>query len=580
MAIHRRNLRFIAIAIIALGIIVAILDPSGTAAVVQIPLFAVYSTTRMVLAYILSLIFAIAYGTTMATNRRASEILLPVLDILQSVPILAFFPIVLLFFVRNLPSPLGPEFSVIFLIFTSMAWNMAFGVYEALTTLPQDLSEASSVFGLRGWFRFRRLQFPATIPKLVYNSILSWSVGWFYLVASEVFTAFGSTFKRPGLGSYLFDAGQAGDIGAIVIGLAALTTVVVVLDTFIWRPLSVWAERFRLDVSASGDTQALHARPPIYVPLGWLPRFSGLRQVLTQRVRPVARRWVRVATNLDGFYSRHPRTIRAVRRVDLVMFAVIFLILVVTGVIGLAELFVRSPPPGTSEIPIATLTSLGRLALAYAVCLAWTIPFAAWLGRSKRASRYFTPVIEVVASVPATALFPILILFSLAIAASREGAAETTALFISIFAMQWYLLFNLLAGVRSIPADLDEATKVFGVRGWTYWRRVLFPAMIPSLLTGSITAWGAGWNALIVAEYIPYGTPPFTVSHGLGALIDAATYGGSLPGVPVPIIGGTTDANNLLYLSILFMIVVVLAMNKVLWRPLIKRTSLRFRYEV
>ncbi len=579
MAIRRRNLRTIAVAIIAFGIVVAILDPSGAAAIVQIPLLAFYSTSRMVLAYILSLIFAIAYGTTMATNRRASEVLLPVLDILQSVPILGFFPIVLLFFGRTLPFPFGPEVSVIFLIFTSMAWNMAFGVYEALTTLPQDLSEAASVFGLRGWLRFRRLQFPATIPKLVYNSILSWSVGWFYLVASEVFTAYGNTISRPGLGSYLFQAGQAGDVGAILIGLAALTTVVVVLDTFIWRPLSVWAERFRMDVSAAGETRALHARPPIYIPLGWLPRFTGLRQVLTRRVRPVARRWIRVATNLDGFYSRHPKTIRAVRRADLLMFAIIFLILVVTGIVGLIELFLRAPPPGTSEIPVATLASLGRLALAYSVCLAWTIPFAAWLGRSKRASRFLTPVIEVVASVPATALFPILILFALAIVSTRQGASEITALLISIFAMQWYLLFNLLAGVRSIPSDLDEASKVFGVRGWTYWKRVLLPAMVPSLLTGSITAWGAGWNALIVAEYIPFGGRLFAVAHGLGSVIDVATYGGTLPGVPFPIVGGTPDGNNLLYLAILFMIVVVLAMNKLLWRPLIKRASIRFRYE-
>jgi NitT/TauT family transport system permease protein len=185
-----------------------------------------------------------------------------------------------------------------------------------------------------------------------------------------------------------------------------------------------------------------------------------------------------------------------------------------------------------------------------------------------------------VASVPATALFPILILFALAVVSSKQGASEITALLISVFAMQWYLLFNILAGVRSIPADLDEATKVFGVRGWTYWKRVLFPAMVPSLLTGSITAWGAGWNALIVAEYIPFGGSLFTVAHGLGAVIDVATYGGTLPGVLTPIVRGTADANNLLYIAILFMIVVVLAMNKLLWRPLIKRASIRFRYEV
>ncbi len=582
MAVSRKKLRTIGIAVIVLAAVLVILFPGEAALAAYLPGLAFFSTMRMVFAYLLSLIFAIAYGTAAAANKRAAEIMLPVLDILQSVPILGFFPIVLLFFYDTLPDPIGTETAIIILIFTSMSWNMAFGVYEAITNLPHDLLDASSVFGMKGWLRFRRLQLPATIPKLVYNSMLSWTVGWFYLVASEVFTAGGKNFTRPGIGSFIADAGLAGDIGGIVLGIAALTAVVLILDTFVWRPLSVWSERFRMDVAVAAGA----ARPtPSYIRLDWLPRFPRLRHRLGVRLSPLGRGWDRVAVRLERFYGRHPGTIRTVRRVDLVMFLVILGIVVVTGVVGLVSLLEQPLPPAANLIPLATASSLGRLALAYGISLAWTIPAAAWLGSSKWAEKYLTPAIEVIASVPATALFPLLILVAVAVSATLSGRSEITALLIAIFAMQWYLLFNILAGVKGIPADMNEAARVFGVRRWSYWKRVLFPAIIPSLLTGSITAWGAGWNALIVAEYIPFGDKLYHAGSGIGLLIDVATYGNAntpgnpfyIPGLPViePGTGG-----GLLLFSILFLVIVVVAMNKLLWRPLIKRASEKYRIEI
>ena len=560
-----------ALGIIAAGILAAILYPEAAAQVGYITELASFSTVRMFFAFLLSLVFAIAFGTGAALSRRASEIMIPALDILQSVPILGFFPIVLVFFGDTLPYPFGVETAIIVLIFTSMAWNMAFGVYEALTTLPHDLIDAAGVFGLKGWLRFLRLQFPATIPKLVYNSMLSWTVGWFYLVASEVFTAYGKDFTRPGIGWYIYNAGLQGNVPAILVGLAALVAVVLLLDTFLWRPLSVWAERFRMDVVPAGGSAA---PAPVYIRLGWLPRFPRIRRGLGQVAAPLVRRWERAATRLDAFYARHSEIVKTVRRVDLGMFLVV-IALVLAIFFGYVVSLFRSPPPyGVSDIPLAALGSLGRLAAAYAVCLAWTIPVAAWLGRSKRASKILTPLIEVVASVPATALFPLIILFAVAIVAGTGAQSEVAALVIIIFAMQWYLLFNLLAGVRGIPADLEEASKVFGLRRWGYWKRALLPAIAPSLLTGSITAWGAGWNALIVAELIQFGQTTFQVGHGLGSIIDVATYGGSLQGQSV------APNAELLYLAILFMVVVVLLMNKLLWRPLIKRASEKYRVEI
>ncbi len=562
------------IALVILGVASAVLFPSGAIAAGLLGAYAVFSTTRMVLAYLLSLIFAIAYGTTAATNRRASEIMLPVLDILQSVPILGFFPLVFVFLSGALPSPFGSELAVIVLIFTSMAWNMAFGVYEAITNLPHDLQDASSVFGLSGWMRFRRLQLPATIPKLVYNSILSWTVGWFYLVASEIFTFIGQTTVRPGLGSYIATAGQQGNIPGILVGIGTLATVVVALDTFLWRPLSVWSERFRMDVAVGGEHGV---RPtPVYIRLSWLPRFPGIRRALAVRLAPLVARWDRVGSRLEAFSTSHRRTFHAVRQLDLAMFAVILIILVATGVVGIVAFASGPMPPGAGLLPLEIVTSLGRLALAYGICVAWTLPAAAWLARSKWAERYLTPALEVVASVPATALFPLIILFAVVLVSTLELQSEVTALVISIFAMQWYLLFNILAGVKSIPADLEEAAKVFNVRGGTYWKRVLLPAIMPSFLTGSITAWGAGWNALIVAEYIPFGNATYQVNYGIGRIIDIATYGGTFSGVTV----GKDGSPNLLYLAIILMVIVVLGMNKLLWRPLIKRASERFRIEI
>lgn len=564
MALSRKRLQAVALALVLVAAVVVLLFPEKAAQAAQIPLLALYSSIRMFAAYVLSLVFAIAYGTAAATNKRAGAVLLPILDVLQSVPILGFFPAALLFFINAFPgNPVGTEFAIIFLIFTSMAWNMAFGVYEALTTLPHDLEDASNVFGMKEWLRFRRLSFPATVPKLVYNSMLSWTVGWFYLVASEAIQAGTETLTRPGLGSFIFARGQAGDTASIAIGIGTLAAVVLILDTFLWRPLSAWSERFRMDTTAAGEVTHI---PGPYERLRWLPRFPRMRRALIRRLEPAAHAWVRAASPLDRYYTGHPRIVRTVRRVDLAIFLVIFVIIVGAGLVGLVGLLFRPLPTGAEQIPGATLRSLLRLTAAYAVSVAWTIPVAALVVHSPRASRVITPALEVVASIPATALFPAIIAFSVVVAAAWGLASELAAFLIALFAMQWYLLFNVIAGMRNIPGDLHEAARAFGLRKWTYWKRLLLPAVVPSVLTGSITAWGAGWNALIVAEYISYGGTTYQVP-GIGDIIAFATY----DKVPHP---------ELLYFAILSLIVVVLVMNKLLWRPLIKRASIRYRFEI
>src|SRR5437867_5921777 len=279
MAASRKWLRLVALGLLVAGAALAIAYPQTAGLAVGLPLLALFSVARMFAAYALSLVFAIAYGTTMAVSKRAAVIMLPVLDILQSVPILGFFPAALVFFVAAFQGhPIGLELAVVFLIFTSMAWNMAFGVYESITTIPEDLKDAAASFAVRDWLRLRRLVLPATVPKLVYNSMLSWSNGWFFLVASEIFTAFGATYVRPGLGAFIADRGNAGDLPGIMVGIAVLAGVVVTLDALIWRPLSVWSERFRIETTGTG--QPVPRLPGVYERLAWLPRFTRLRRSL------------------------------------------------------------------------------------------------------------------------------------------------------------------------------------------------------------------------------------------------------------------------------------------------------------
>ncbi len=558
----RRWLRLVAGVLVAAGVAAALLNPSSALDAVQLPLLGAFSTARMVVAYLLSLVFAIVFGHTAATNKKASIVMLPLLDVLQSIPILVFFPAALLFFVATFHgNPIGIEFAVVFLIFTSMAWNMAFGVYESLTTIPQDLEAAATSFGLTGWLRFRLLAFPAVIPKLVYNSILSWTNGWFFLVASEIFSGNGAEFQRPGLGAFIAIAGRNGDVPSIAIGLAVLAAIVLALDVFVWRPLSVWSERFRIDAVAREG-----AKIPRYEPFRWLPRFSRVRRTILTRARPVTQTYHRASVRLDRVYASHRRVVREIRAADLVMFLIIFVIVVTTGLVGLTQLFLRPLPAKAGLLPEATLFSFTRLLIAYGIALAWTIPMAVLLGESDRASRLLTPVLEIFASLPATALLPVILGFSLLLAASAaDTAAQLAAILIALFSMQWYLLFNLIAGVRSIPEDLREAARSFGLRGRTYWKRVLLPAMTPSFLTGSITAWGAGWNALIVSEFVLYAKRLYEVP-GLGSLLSESVY--------------VTPDGEMLFLTALSMIVVVLAMNKLLWRPLFKRAAIRYRLEV
>ncbi len=520
-----------------------------------------YSFFRMCAAYALSLLFALGYGYYAATRRTSERVMIPVLDILQSVPILGFFPVVIVLFL-SLPGPMfiGPNLAAIFLIFTSMSWNMVFGVYESLKTLPTELREASDTFGLRGFLKFRRVLFPATINRLVYNSVLSWTGGWFFLVEAEIFTT--NRAGLPGIGSYLSYSAAAGNTDKFLAGIIALVLVIVALDFLVWRPLGRRAQRYRYDQTPSGegeivggtDARGRFRRAASYVTRGVR---SGVSRLSTPLVQLAA---IRI------WPSRRPSAFRRSAASYLAVGSILIVVwlMLIAMVVAVYHVYSGPIPPSVGrqilQLPEAAGASTLRVVAAYALCLAIAFPLAVHIARNRRAAHVGLPAVEVIASFPATALFPAIIFVLI-----PDLGPNGVAILMLMTGMLWYLFFNLLSGVRSLPPDLEEAARAFGVRGRRFFQRVLFPGVFPALVTGSITAFGGGWNTLIVAEYLSVNSSHTLSILGLGQQIDI----------------GYVEPNGLplMVSALLTLVATVIAINELLWKPLYRRAVERFRFD-
>lgn len=527
-----------------------------------LPYYAFLSFSRMLAAYILALIFSLSYGMTAALKPKADKVMLPILDILQSIPVLGFFPAAIFFFINIFGgSRLGVEMASVFLIFTSQAWNMTFGVYEAITTLPKDLIECSSVFNVKGWLKFWRLLLPAATPKLIYNSILSWAGGWYFLIASEIIAVGPINFKLPGLGSFLFTTSMKGELSKTFVGLALLIAVIVFMDVVIWRPLSVWSQKFKYEFAAGAELAAVQHSLLLRLFSRWhLAR--PLQQVSSLIAKPL-----QVITGVVGLLVRKSAANVVIKRVARLVKAAFLLLLFLLLSYGLflalktfLQLFTKPLPTQAKQIPLAVFYSSLRLAAAYLITLVWTVPVAVVIGHSRRAAQLLTPLFEVLASIPATALFPLMVLYIV----RYTGSLNLVAILLILTGMQWYLLFNLIAGISTIPNDLKEAAKIYGLKGWHYWRRLVLPAIFPSLITGSVTAWGGGWNALIIAEYFSFAGKTYS-SFGIGALLDKATY--------------QQGNTQMILLTLLAMVFTIIFLNRVLWRRLYGAAQERFKIE-
>lgn len=528
-----------------------IAGPDISLAPARLPFYTLLSLGRMLAAYALSLIFSLIYGYVAAYNRRAEVVLMPLLDVLQSVPILSFLPVVLLSFSAVLPEDIATELASIVLIFTSQVWHLTFAWYQSLTTIPVELREASAVFRFNRWIRLKTLELPFGANSLIWNSVMSWAGGWFFLMAAEMFTVGHRDFRLLGLGAYLSEAARQGDVQAILLGLVALVALIVALDQLVWRPLIAWSERFRLEMVESDNP-----------PSSWFYEvLRGSRlvgAVLARAYRPLAE-------GLDEWLIRRlpPLGISQPNKGRRRRLSAVLLLAVGTGLLYGAfragAMLVQVPLGEWGLIGIGVLATLARVVVALTIALGWTIPVGVAIGSHPRLSAWLQPAVQVAASVPATALFPIVMLALVHL----PGGLGAAAILLMLLGAQWYLLFNVIAGAAAIPQDLKHTAVLLRLSRWERWRTLILPSLFPFIVTGAITASGGAWNASIVAEYIHFAGQSYYIA-GVGALIARATEDGNYP---------------LLLASTLSMVVTVVAINRIFWRQLYRLAETRFRME-
>jgi NitT/TauT family transport system permease protein len=518
----------------------------------MLPLYAGYSLLRMALAYVLSLAFALVYGYVAATRPRLERFMIPALDVLQSIPVLSFLPGVVLAMVAIFPHrEIGVELGSIVLIFTGQVWNLAFGFYSSVKSIPRDLDEAAYVCRFGRWQRFSRLVLPHAAMSLVWNSMMSVAGGWFFLMACEMFVLGTRDFRLPGLGSYLQTAASAGDMRHILWGLLVLVAVIVLLDLLIWRPLITWADRFKIE-QVQAVTQP-HA--PV---LELLRRSSAVAWFKRRVTGPIDARllaWLPAPTVLTASVPTQPRGRHVLNRV----LGAAFLALVAYALFRAVLLLAQLSRADLLEIAAGTGATFIRVLIALVLGLAWTVPVGVRIGLSPRLARLAQPLAQVAASIPATALFPIVV-----VALSRLGGGlDLAAVLLMLLGTQWYILFNVIAGAMTIPEDMKETVRVFRFRRIDRWRYLFLPAIFPHLVTGLVTAGGGAWNASIIAEYFHFGGQTLS-TLGLGSSISHATDAGNF---------------SLLLGATVAMAATVVTFNRLVWRRLYRLAEERFTLE-
>ncbi len=526
--------------------------PEISLAPTSLPWYTALSVGRMTAAYILSVIFTLFYGRIAAYHRRAEQFMMPLLDVLQSVPILSFLPVVLLSLSAILPEHLAAEIASIVLIFTSQVWNLTFAWYQSLTTIPKELKEASSIFRLNTWMKFRRLELPFGMISLVWNSMMSWAGGWFFLMAAEIFTVGSKDFRLPGLGAFLHEAAQKSNYSAIAWGVASLILTVVILDQFVWRPLIAWSDRFKVEMIENDNP-----------PESWI-----FNQVSKSRLA----HWFssRIGKPINESFDRFMIKHYPMRKNDLKtsnkqqILPWIFAILIGAGILNyLIQAFLMLtgiPLDHWKEIGMGVLATLLRVTIALIIALVWTIPLGVAIGTNRRLATILQPIVQVTASVPATALFPVILLLVIKL----PGGLNLAAVVLMLMGTQWYLLFNVIAGASAIPQDLKYTAELLQLSRWQKWRTLILPGIFPYLITGAITASGGAWNASIVAEYQNFAGESLSVT-GIGSIIANATAIG--------------DYSSLLAAT-LAMVLTVILINRLIWRRLYVLAEEKYRMEV
>jgi len=517
---------------------------------VNLPFYAARTTLRMFSALALSLVFTFTYATWAAKSARAEKLLVPILDILQSVPILGFISITVVFFMSLVPGRvLGAEFAAIFAIFTSQAWNMAFSFYQSLRTVPNELEEAAESFRLTPWMKFWRLEVPFAMPALLWNMMMSMSGSWFFVVASESISVGHTNIALPGVGSYIALAIEQGSLRAIGWAIATMFVVILLYDQLIFRPLVVWGDRFRLDQEQGGP-----------VPDSWaltMVQRSRLMSALRLLFNAIVRWTSRKAPRPQLLLVATGATVRVGRRADLLWFALLVLVLAL-ALWRIASMLIgeTSWQEAAQVAGLAAITMLRVMVLIGLASVVW-VPIGIWVGLRPRATQVVQPVAQFLAAFPANLLFPLAVFGIVTWKLNPDVWLSP----LMILGTQWYILFNVIAGASAMPAELRYAAANFGVGGLLWWRKVALPGVLPYYVTGAITASGGSWNAAIVAELASWRNVQVK-AHGLGSYIAEATTAGDF---------------HRIILGIATMSLFVVTINRVFWRPLYYFAERKYR---
>jgi NitT/TauT family transport system permease protein len=522
----------------------------------SLPLYAFYSIVRITLAYLLSLIFAIAYGYTAAYSPRIEAWMVAVLDILQSIPVLSFLPPVVLAMVSLVPGhQLGIELGVILLIFTGQVWNLAFSFYSSLKTIPKEMVEASRIYRYSAWQRFWQLEMPYAAIGLVWNSIVSVAGGWFALMLCEMFTMGDRNFQLPGLGSYMQSAADSGDTSALFSGIAVVILIVVATDQLVWRPLIAWSDKFKFEQVESAD----RVTSPILTLLQRSRLLNELPGKLLSRIEePFYRRFAK--SHAGG--AVEPLEEEAGSRQGGMGFWALAAVAAIAGCWAVVQAVLMLRTVTWAELRLllegAAATFL-RVNSALLISALWTIPVGVAIGFNPRLARVVQPVAQVMASVPASAFYPVLLMGLIRIGAGL-GIGSIALM---LLGTQWYILFNVIAGAMSIPSDLREVTSLYRFTRWQRWTRLILPGIFPYLITGMVTASGGAWNASVMAEYSHVQNRTLE-TIGLGAQISSATDHGQFP---------------IILLATILISLMVVTMNRLVWRRLYRLAETRYKLE-
>jgi len=529
----------------------------------SLPYYTLFSALRGMAAFVLSLTFTLIVGYWAAKSTRAERILIPVLDILQSIPVLGFLPGLVLVLIALFPhTNAGLELACILMIFTGQVWNMTFSFYASLKSVPSDFKEVSSIIGLTSMEKLRKVELPFSAMNLVWNSLLSMSGGWFFLRVCDAFTLGDHQYRLPGIGAYMATAIARGNASAMIGGVVAMSLLIVFMDILIWRPVLAWAHQFRLeDIPGFTTTEPLMANLVRDSALLRWARLSYRRRMLHRSLVKRTEKYSPVMMRIDPRrFIRSSAGYSVVTRGTGWLFLSLLFAFAVYGTFRLVvTLFHVAPSTWVALLEGASLTLLRVVACLFLGSL-WTVPMGIWIGTSQRRIRVAQPLVQVLASFPAPMLYPL----ALGVIFVFHIPFGLGAMFLMLLGVQWYILFNVLAGAMRIPVELRYAADLMHVSKTDLWKKLYLPSVFPALVTGWVTAAGGAWNASIVAEYLSYNGSILT-TRGLGSLISVAASSENFP---------------MLAACLTIMVCVVILLNRTVWARIYQLAQTRFRMDL